>query len=378
LVRRRLRSLACAAASLCAVGCRGDPRAARPGVEEPLSQAQRRTTAGEIALRNLDAEIETLDRLVTARPQDVAAASALADALQTRAVCLGRIADHLRVARLAEEIVQRAPERGESYLRRARAHAALHRFADARADLREAARRGAPPAAVLGLRAKVLAEIGEEDKALRLLQRMPAGEDDILSLGAAAALHAARGDSAEAQRIYARAVAEYRDVAPYPVAWIYLQQGAAWEVGGRIDRARAFYEASLERLPRYVPALSRLADLEAAAGRPARAVELLRRAIDISDDPDHRARLAALLRSAGRVEEAARLGEQARQHFEALLAEHSEAFAAHAAEFWLDAGGDPERALALARLNWDVRQRKQDRALLARAENAVRAARGPG
>ena len=53
--------------------------------------------------------------------------------------------------------------------------------------------------------------------------------------------------------------------------------------------------------------------------------------------------------------------------YEELVANHPEAFADHAAEFWLAAGADPDKALRLAQLNVEVRNTPRARALLAQA-----------
>lgn len=50
-----------------------------------------------------------------------------------------------------------------------------------------------------------------------------------------------------------------------------------------------------------------------------------------------------------------------------LIARHPAAFADHAAEFWLGVGGDPRRALGLARLNAEARRTPHAADLLARA-----------
>ena len=60
--------------------------------------------------------------------------------------------------------------------------------------------------------------------------------------------------------------------------------------------------------------------------------------------------------------------------FDELIANHPEAFADHAAEFWLAAGADPDKALRLAKMNMEVRNTPRARALLAQAV----AATGPG
>ena len=53
--------------------------------------------------------------------------------------------------------------------------------------------------------------------------------------------------------------------------------------------------------------------------------------------------------------------------YDDLIESHPEAFADHAAEFWLAAGADPDKALRLARMNLDVRDTPRARSLLARA-----------
>ena len=53
--------------------------------------------------------------------------------------------------------------------------------------------------------------------------------------------------------------------------------------------------------------------------------------------------------------------------YDELIASHPEAFADHAAEFWLAAGADPDKALRLAKMNLEVRNTPRARSLLAQA-----------
>jgi hypothetical protein len=57
----------------------------------------------------------------------------------------------------------------------------------------------------------------------------------------------------------------------------------------------------------------------------------------------------------------------AAERYDELIESHPEAFADHAAEFWLAAGADPDKAVRLARMNLDVRDTPRARSLLARA-----------
>jgi hypothetical protein len=57
----------------------------------------------------------------------------------------------------------------------------------------------------------------------------------------------------------------------------------------------------------------------------------------------------------------------AAERYDELLAKHPQAFADHAAEFWLAAGADPDKALRLAKMNLEVRNTPRARGLLAQA-----------
>ncbi|MGA7050780.1 MAG: hypothetical protein WBZ37_05810 [Mycobacterium sp.] len=94
-----------------------------------------------------------------------------------------------------------------------------------------------------------------------------------------------------------------------------------------------------------------------------------------SDDPDYPAQLARTFSDVGRVEEAGGCRARAAARYDELVARHPDAFADHAAEFWLDAGADQHRALALARRNLEVRQTPRAHELFSRAARAVDRAR---
>jgi hypothetical protein len=75
------------------------------------------------------------------------------------------------------------------------------------------------------------------------------------------------------------------------------------------------------------------------------------------------------LGNAGHTEEAQTWRRKAEARYDELLARHRDGFADHAAEFWLTVGGDPERALLLARHNLALRQTPRARALVRRASS---------
>ena len=89
-----------------------------------------------------------------------------------------------------------------------------------------------------------------------------------------------------------------------------------------------------------------------------------------SDDPDYAAQLARILGEMGRREESVAWGRMAATRYDELIAAHPEAFADHAAEFWLGVGNDPPKGLRLAEINLRVRKTRRAYDLLAQAIEA--------
>src|SRR5262249_18854568 len=93
---------------------------------------------------------------------------------------------------------------------------------------------------------------------------------------AEASVRADRGEIEAAEALFIKAQHAYRDVFPFPVAWLYVQQGLMWMREDNLERARALFEAAYTRLPAYAAAQGNLAEVEAALGRRERARALFR------------------------------------------------------------------------------------------------------
>jgi len=336
-----------------------------------LSQEERRTTSGAIAVANLDGEIADLERILATHPGSVVEMSALTDALIMRGEYLGRLADYDRAAELADGVMRAAPADGRAYLLRARMRSTFHHFTEALADLAEAQRHGVGAERIDAARADILQALGQLDEPLLLRRRIAAERPDIITLGAEALLRGRRGDVAGADHLFIAAQYAYRDVSPFPFAWLYCRHGEMWERAGDVVHAKELYEAALARLPSYALAAGHLATLEADAGRYERAIEVLRPLLVTADDPEYTGQLIVLLRQTGQNDEADRLRTQAKQRFDTLAELHPEAFAAKAARFWLGPGGDAQKALRLARLNLQARQTSDAFELAAEASLAA-------
>jgi tetratricopeptide (TPR) repeat protein len=318
----------------------------------PPTQAELPTTNGAIAFRNLSAQIEGLEAEVGRGRAGLDLRLALADLVGTRGTYASKIADYERADALTEAAVREAPAKGEAWLARASARATLHRFAEATADLDEAEKRGLDPSRTRATRASILQAQGDLDGAWALRRADTAASRNVRTLGAEAALLGEMRKLDEAHARFVEAAASFRDVSPLPIAWLFVQEGAMWERAGELGRATAYYAAAHERLPAYAHAAVHLASLEHGD----RALALLRPVAAASDDPELEVALAQRLREANDAPEADRRLGHARERFEELLRAHPEAFAEHAATFFLDDGHDPKRAFALAKQNLAVRK----------------------
>lgn len=316
------------------------------------------TTSGSIAVANLNAQIDGLTaRLPGARSAQAATALAavdtthLIDLLLLRGQVLGRIADYERAAGLAEALVRDAPTDGAVWLARARTQATLHRFAQALADLDVAGRWGADTAARKAERAAILQAVGCYAEALVLRRTAVERRRDFTSVGALAVLQADRGQVAEAERLFTEARHRYRSVSPFPIADLDFRRGQMWQGRGHLRAARLWFDTVVRRVPAHAPALGHLAEVDAALGNPGSAIGRVRPLTVTSDDPEYAATLAGVLRSAGRLREAEQWRVIAAARYRELLARHPEAFAHHAAGFWLTVGGDRSKGLRLLELD---------------------------
>jgi len=358
-----------------------------------LSQVELPTTDGAIALSNLQAQIAAEERLASYGPLTVSQRAAIAELLIMHGQFLGRIVDYEHAEALAEQLVGDAPGDGRAFLARAQARATLHRFAEALADLAEAERLGVSSDRCAAVRATIFQASGRYDEALAIRQHLTQARPDIRSLGAEAAVRAERGEIDEAERLFVKAQQQYRDVSPFPVVWLYFQQGLMWMWEGNLERARVAFEAACARLPGYAAAQGHLAMVEAALARRERAMAvfhrwmqeedleqtregsqvthtgeeagleryqramaLLRQQANSSDDPEFAAQLARLLKEVGQLDEAHHWREIAAARYDELMVRHPEAFADHAAEFWLTVGGDVQKGRLLAAKNLETRK----------------------
>jgi len=322
-------------------------------------------TDGSIALLNLRAQIDGLEGHDT-----FAEAATLIDLLILRGQILGRISDYERAAQVANRQVGAATTDAAAYIARARTRATFHRFAEALDDLDVADRMSPHDTAAKRERAAILQAQGRFDEAVSTYSAVIDGVGKFERAAALTGLWAERGEADTAQRFYLDSLLSYRGISPFPVALLDFQLGVMWMRHARLEEARACFEAAIARVPAYVAAQGHLAEVESDLGDPEGALARLYPLAVSSDDPDYAAQLARILGEMGRNAESSVWRYRAADRYDALTAKHREAFADHAAEFWLGPGKNPEKALRLATLNLEVRKTPRARELMVQALDA--------
>jgi len=308
-----------------------------------------RTTSADIAMGNLEAQIAQLERRSEHNALTVGERAGLVELLAAHGQYTGRIADHERALAIAEDLALASPDDPLALMARARARSAFHRFTESLADVDRATARGASASAVANMRASIYQAVGRFDEALVIRRANAERNPSADNLGALASVQAQRGAIDDATQLFAEARWSYRDVSPFPLAFLDFDEGAMWMQHGYLERARSLFAAALHRVPSYAMARCQLAEVETALGHGEQAIALLEPLAQTADDPQAAAQLVGLLTAAGRPDEAAPWRRAAAQRYDELVAAYPDAYAPHAAEFWLNAGGDLQQRLLLAR-----------------------------
>ena len=322
-------------------------------------------TDGTIAVLNLRAQIDGLEGHSTTEE-----ATTLIDLLILRGLILGRISDYERAAQLADRLVNHANTDAAAYVARARTRAVFHRFTEALDDLDHADRLSSQDTAAKRERAAILHALGHDHEALVTYKAAADRGGQFERTAALAGFWAERGKTDAAQRCYLESLRSYRGISPFPLALLDFQLGVMWMRCERLEEARTYLEAAIRRVPAYAAAQGHLAEVDADLGVPEAAIARLTPLASSSDDPDYAAQLARILGEAGCREESVGWRRMAASRYDELIAAHPAAFADHAAEFWLAAGNDSEKALRLATLNFQNRKTPRAHELLTQALEA--------
>jgi tetratricopeptide (TPR) repeat protein len=330
-----------------------------------------RYTSGRIAVANLSASIESLElrRRESARFDELVALSKL---LFVRGDLLGRIADHDRAERVTDEAIELSPDVGSALFLSVQLAERFHRFNDATALLDRALAAGYPKREVDAKRAALLQATGQYTAALALRKRLAKDNPGIDTLGSLGSLLAEMDRWASAEICYEAALDADTSISPLPSGQLLFEWGVAAMRRGDLAGAETVF-ADLEAiLPAHVPGRGHRAEVALARGELDVAVALVTPLLELSDDPEYRATYAEILAARGEREAAAREAEAAAACYASLLARRPEAYADHAAAFFMGIGNRPKLAVELATANWKLRDTPRSRSLLARAVRQAR------
>jgi tetratricopeptide (TPR) repeat protein len=337
---------------------------------------RRRYTSGRIAVANLSAVIDSLEVGRVKRPT-FEALVALSDLLFLRGDLFGCIVDHDRAELVANEAVVSSPSTADTLYIRGRLAGRFHRFEEARALFDRTLAAGYPRQTIDAERAILLQATGRYGEALVLREIRAKEAPGIHTLGALASLLAEMDQWEAAEGCYAAALDADTGVSPLPCGQLLFEWGVSAMRHGDLDRAEAIFAELDAILPAHVPARGHRAEVALARGHLEVATTLITPLLDTSDDPEYRAVYAEILAARGDREAAAKEAQRAAAAYEVLLGRRPEAYADHAAAFFMGTGNRPQRALHLASANWKLRDTPRSRSLLATALRNAKLVSGP-
>jgi len=325
----------------------------------------RRYTSGRIAVSNLSSAIDSLerDRSGGVNPENLLSLSRL---LFLRGDLLGRISDHDRAEAIANEAIALAPGSARALHVRAQIACRFHLFQKAKALLAQAFLAGHAKQEIDAERAALLQATGHYKEALVLRERLARRAPGIDTLGGLATLLAEMDEWSAAEASYAAALDADEGVSPFPCAQLLFEWGVNAMRRGDLDRAEAVFTDLQAILPQHVPGRGHRAEVALARGELDIAEALIAPLLETSDDPEYLAVHAEILAACGDGG-AARQAERAAEAYEQLLTRRPEAYADHAAAFFMGLGKRPERALELASANLKIRNTSRSQRLLANA-----------
>lgn len=316
-------------------------------VEDSGTSARPRTTSWSIAGSNLDAQIA--DRVRRNNP-DPEQQSFFVQLYLERATFLANVDDYEKAETIGAQLVKSYPKDPVAHLTHAMTLGALHKFEAQGKELDEAAALKASSGRVADSRVSLLMAQGRYDDAQKLFPAVGANATPTaMVMGAVLAGRMQKPD--ESERLFERARTAIVDVSPFPVAWMDFQRGSLLEARGMEKQARGYYLEALEAIPVYVHAAVHAATTDT----PERAIERLEALRTVTTDPELLSALGDAHKRAKHDAEAKKATDAAHARYTELLAKHPEAYADHAARFYLASGNDPKKALDLAEKNAKVR-----------------------
>jgi hypothetical protein len=334
------------------IGCRGDH--AEPAPAPVTTPAGSATMVGGIPKLPISADgvqaVAALDASIAKRRDHGVVALLL-----ERASIRGQLEDYVAGLEGSARWVDEDPTDVEAWKTRVLALSRVHQFAAAREALDHVKTLSRDPTDWEDATATLDEATGQHVAAAAYRERAAKQWPNPRTLTMWAASLAIEGRFDDAIALIPKAVATIKDNPATLFSWLYFQWGRIYELAGKLATARQLYAEARARLPASLEATVHLADTMRTTGEDPR--KLVDEALAGNAHP-------ALLALAGKLPEA-------QAEWERYVAALPQAFADHAARFYLGPGHDPKRALVLARLDHENRDTLDAAALLAEAAIAA-------
>lgn len=334
-----------------------------PSAEVDAPQA---TETGKL-LTALDAEIALREKRLAKR-KDWMDYEALAGAHMGRARLTGDVSEYVKVGDALREAFEVAPENAGPFATRAQYHFTIHMNGLVEQDLtaseKSMIRQDVDEASAEALRGDVDLNAGDLDAAW---VHFEAAEDNVSSFGSAGRIANYRlktGDYDGAAAWYGKALERVRG-SKQSKAWALLHRGIVELERNRVKDALSWYEKAAEELSGWYLVEEHIAEAKLLLGDPDAAIEIYESVIARTPNGEFMAAMADAQEAKGNDAAAREWREKAAKAFERDLARLPSAVSGHAFEFFL--AEDPERALELARSNFENRAGHESRVQLAQA-----------
>lgn len=312
-------------------------------------------------------EIGALREALAKDPRDADAAAQLAE-LDIR---LARERSDPRHLGYAQAVLAPWSDDAEAPVRilvlRATIEQSLHRFEEALALLDRALEREPAAAQAWLTRATILTVLGRYEEARASCNRVDARVASVATVVCGSQIDSLTGHAHAALRRLDGVLALTRALPQHEEQWV---RSVMAEVAVRAGDARAadvLFRRSLELDARDAYTRGAYADLLIDQGRHDDAVTLLAG----QDANDGLLLRLAIAESRAKSRAAARRVEVLASRFDASRARGDTVHRREEARFWLELGRDPQRALTLARANWDVQKEPWDARVLLEAAFAA-------
>jgi tetratricopeptide (TPR) repeat protein len=258
----------------------------------PSGAAEAPAAAGAPVMADVDertADIAFYTRRASKDPESAEDRAQLAALYLQRGRETGDYEDYRRADSVARaSLALRTARNGKTFLTRASALLAQHRFAEAREVAEEAVRADSSAESYRGLLGETELELGDYDAARSTFASLDAVTASLSVAPRLARWAELNGRTEDARRILRNALAQTTLTSDLPAeqeAWFYYRVGDLELRTGRLAAAERAFAGGLAVEPNDYRILGGMARLEAVRHRPARAAEYGERAIAVVLDP---------------------------------------------------------------------------------------------